>query len=184
MAGPNLLTERLSLSPFEDVDVSELHELFVGAEMRRYLLDDTVVPRAWVEEEVAGSRARFAQDTTCGLWSCRLGEAADIVGFVGFRPFFEPPELQLLYGFTPAVWGRGLATEAAAAAIAYGFDALGFDEVRAATDTPNAASIAVLRRLGMQERRRSTEGEHGTLFFRVSAGEWEGTGRRVTKPRS
>ena len=42
-----------------------------------------------------------------------------LVGFVGFRPFFDPPELQLLYGLLPAYWGRGLATEPAGAPMRY-----------------------------------------------------------------
>lgn len=136
--------------------------------MRRYLLDGQIVSRAWVEDEIRRSAARF-EAGGAGLWTLLERDAPRLVGFVGFRPFFEPPELQLLYGLAPEHWGRGLATEAARAAITYAFRDLGFPEVRAATDVPNAASIAVLERLGMHEWKRTEDGEHGTAFFRVAA---------------
>lgn len=139
--------------------------------MRRWLLDGEVVPRAWVDEEIAQSEARFAAGG-CGLWALREPPAEAVIGFVGFRPFWDPPELELVYGLHPARWRRGLATEAAWAATDYAFGTLGFHEVRAATDTPNTASMAVLERLGFEEWRRSEEGVAGTVFFRVGVRRW------------
>ena len=56
--------------------------------------------------------------------------------------------------------------------IAYAFDTLGLTEVRAATDVPNTGSIAVLRRLGFEEWRRTDDGPAGTLRFRLSEALW------------
>ena len=81
--------------------------------------------------------------------------------------FFEPPELQLLYGLLPSVWSRGYATEAARAVMRHALDDLGFDEIRAATDVPNHASVRVLERLGLREWKRSEDGPRGTVFFRA-----------------
>jgi RimJ/RimL family protein N-acetyltransferase len=171
---PVITTERLTLRPFAPGDVDELHELFTDADVRRHLLDDTVVSREWVEEEVVSSQARFAE-SGCGLWTLTERVREGIAGFVGFRPFFDPPELQLLYGLLPSCWGRGFATEACEAAIDYAFGVLGLEDVRAATDAPNSASIAVLERLGMRERRRTTHGTHATVFFHVLSSEWLGS---------
>jgi RimJ/RimL family protein N-acetyltransferase len=170
---PVITTERLTLRPFAPDDLVELHELLTDADVRRHLLDDTVVSREWVEEEIVSSQARFVE-SGCGLWT--LGDRArdGIIGFVGFRPFFDPPELQLLYGLHPSHWGRGFATEAAGAALDYAFGVLGLEEVRAATDVPNTASVAVLERLGMTERSRTADGPSGTRFFRLLASEWPG----------
>jgi RimJ/RimL family protein N-acetyltransferase len=44
--------------------------------------------------------------------------------------------------------------------------------VRAATDVPNAGSIAVLRRLGFEEWKRTEDGPAGTLRFRLGAERW------------
>jgi RimJ/RimL family protein N-acetyltransferase len=171
---PVITTERLTLRPFAAEDVDELLDLFIDADVRRHLLDDMVVSREWVEEEVSSSQARFTE-SGCGLWTLTETSGESIVGFVGFRPFFDPPELQLLYGLLPSYWGRGFATEACEAAIDYAFGVLGLEDVRAATDAPNSASIAVLERLGMRERRRTTEGTRGTVFFQVLSSEWLGS---------
>jgi ribosomal-protein-alanine N-acetyltransferase len=167
--GPVLRTERLELRPFAEEDATSLHSLFTATDVRRYLLDGLIVPRDWVEEEVGASAARF-RNGGAGLWALRALDSPDvIIGFVGFRPFFDPPELQLLYGLDPMHWGQGLATEAARAAIDFALGDLGLSEVRAATDAPNDRSIAVLRRLGMSEWKRTDDGEHGTIFFRIGS---------------
>ena len=171
---PIITTERLTLRPFAPEDIDELLELFTDADVRRHLLDDAVVSRDWVEDEVVSSQARFTE-SGCGLWTLTERARESIVGFVGFRPFFDPPELQLLYGLLPSHWGRGFATEACQAAIDYAFGVLGLEDVRAATDVPNSASIGVLERLGMRERRRTTDGTHGTVFFQVLSSEWVGS---------
>lgn len=187
-AAPLLATSRLELFPFAPADVDELHTVFIDAGVRRWLLDGARVPRAWVEAEIAASEARFAEGSA-GLWSLRerlpaasaRGRPASdakplarrpIIGFAGFRPFLDPPELQLVYGVLPSRWGLGLATEAASAVLFHAFERLGFSEARAATDLPNRASIAVLRRLGFQERQRTADGPAGTAFFLLTNEAW------------
>jgi ribosomal-protein-alanine N-acetyltransferase len=180
---PVLTTLRLELRPFTPDDSAELHALFVDEGVRRWLLDDQVVARDWVDAEIAASGTRFGGGSA-GLWAVRArgdDERArrripqslrPILGFAGFRPFFDPPELQLLYGLLPAFWGKGLAAEAAGAAVAHAFEVLRFTEVRAATDVPNLASIAVLERLGFEEQHRTGEGERGTAHFRLTVTAW------------
>jgi len=134
------------------------------------------VALAWVEEEIAQSDARFAAGE-CGLWMLRERGARPIIGFAGLRCFWEPPELELVYGLHPSWWRRGLATEAARAVTDYAFDTLGLPELRAATDVPNTDSIAVLRRLGFEEWKRTDDGPAGTLRFRLAEARWR-SGRR------
>ncbi len=142
-------TARIALSPFADTHVDSLLEFFRDPHVRRYLLDDSLVDREWVEEEVRTSRERFDAGSL-GLYAAHLREKPDaLVGFAGFRPFYDPPVLQLVYGIGPAYVGRGLATDMARMVIGVAFDELGFQEVRASTDEPNAASVRVLQRLGM-----------------------------------
>ena len=144
-----ITTTRIVLSPFAETHVDSLLELFRDPHVRRYLLDDSLVDRAWVKEEVRTSRERF-EAGSLGLYAAHLHEAPDaLVGFAGFRPFYEPPVLQLVYGIAPAYVGRGLATEMARSVIDVAFNERGFRDVRASTDEPNRASVRVLERLGM-----------------------------------
>lgn len=176
-----LRTDRLDLAPLSAEDAPRVQALLNHPEVGRYLLDGRAVSRAWVEEEIDTSRRRF-ETGSCGLWLADLrhpgaGEKGGLgstpaTGLVGFRPFFDPPELQLLYAFDPGVWGRGLATEAARAACDFAFRELGFEEVVAATDEPNAASASVLARLGMELWKTEEGAPYRTLFFRVGRETW------------
>jgi ribosomal-protein-alanine N-acetyltransferase len=164
MLAPMIETARLRMRPFERGDADELHRIFTDAGIRQYLLDDRIVPREWVEEEIAASIARF-ESGSAGLFCVYSKEDETLIGFCGFRPFFEPPELQLLYGLLPACWSKGLATEAARAMIAFGFQELAFDRVTASADAANAASLRVLEKAGMVFDRRATIDGLETLFY-------------------
>ena len=166
-----LYSARTVLRPFGEADAAELLAVFRDPAVRRHLLDDSLVPPEWVKDEIRSSNERFAQ-SGAGLWSISLKEETRIAGFVGVRDFFEPPQLQLLYGLLPDYWGRGLATEVAARICAEAFTTLGMDRVRAATDSPNAASARVLERLGMTLVRSSAEGTAGTLFYELKREDW------------
>jgi RimJ/RimL family protein N-acetyltransferase len=88
-----------------------------------------------------------------GLWAV---EAPGIAPFIGFTGFAVP---RFGAHFTPAVeigWrigveyqNRGYATEAARAALAYGFGTLGLDEVVSFTVPANRASRRVMEKVGM-----------------------------------
>jgi RimJ/RimL family protein N-acetyltransferase len=154
-------TARLDLAPIGMSDSAALLHVFRDADVRRYLLDGKSVSADWVTAEIRASERRFGRGGA-GLWAVRRLGDPSIIGFVGFREFFDPPELQLLYGLLPDHWGRGLATEAAAAACRFAFETLGWTEVRAAIDVPNTASGAVLERLGFRLERTTDD---GTAFY-------------------
>ena len=54
------------------------------------------------------------------------------------------------YVLAQAHWGRGYATEAAAAILRFGFDEVGFHRIAATCDPENIASARVLEKIGMQ----------------------------------
>ena len=164
LRGPVIATTRLVLHPLADSDTDELVAVFREPRVRRYLLDDEIVSAEWVRAEIAASALRFERDGT-GLWAVRLTGRTALIGFAGFREFFDPPQLQLLYGLRPQFWGQGLATEAAAAACNHGFGPVGLDRIVAATDADNEASARVLLRLGMRPVETRPEGAGGTTVY-------------------
>jgi RimJ/RimL family protein N-acetyltransferase len=86
-----------------------------------------------------------------GLWRCDLkatGEAAGLCGLVK-RDGLEHPDVG--YAFLERFWGAGLATEAAAACLAYGLKTLGLPVIVAITTPANAGSIAVLKKIGLRD---------------------------------
>jgi [ribosomal protein S5]-alanine N-acetyltransferase len=153
----------LQLAPLEPEDVEALHALWTAPRVRRFLWDDEVIPLDRTAEVVRTSGRLFAEQGF-GLWAARE-PGGRLVGFAGFWHFREPPELELLYGVLDEAWGRGYATEAARAIVAYGHDVLQMPVIRASTDGGNTASVRVLARLGFELTRRATVNGLDTLFF-------------------
>jgi len=61
------------------------------------------------------------------------------------------------YELDPRYWGRGYATEAAGAMLAFGFEELGLHRVAAQCIAENAASVRVMEKLGMRREGRLVE---------------------------
>lgn len=84
----------------------------------------------------------------CGLFSVLERDTGAWVGRVG--PWIPEGAIGTEIGWAIARpgWGKGYATEAAAAAMAWAFGHLGWTQVIHCIDHDNAASIAVAHRLG------------------------------------
>jgi ribosomal-protein-alanine N-acetyltransferase len=160
-------TDRLVLRPLAPADEDTLYAMFRDDGVRRFLLDGKLVDRDWVRGEIKDSMRRFAEGGF-GIFLAREPIVDAPVGFTGFRPFREPPVLELLYALYPAFWGRGLATEMSRAMIALAFDRHGLDVIDTAVDAPNVASVRVLRRLGFSEVGQSPGAFGATLHFRLT----------------
>ncbi|HEX5052919.1 MAG TPA: GNAT family N-acetyltransferase [Planctomycetota bacterium] len=166
-----LTTERTLLAPFTLADADELLHVFRDPHVRRWLLDDVLVPEAWMHDEIRASDRRFARSGT-GLWSVRLTADGTIAGFVGFREPNGAAEPSLLYGLLPAHWGKGLALEITTRVCNHVFGELGHARIGAATDLPNTASSTLLRRLGMRHVATTGDGVAGTALFAIDRDEW------------
>lgn len=88
-----------------------------------------------------------------GLWAVELPGVAPFIGFVGLSvPSFEAPFtpcVEIGWRLAAACWGRGLATEAARAVLAFGFEELALHEIVAFTARDNVRSRRVMQKLGM-----------------------------------
>lgn len=164
---PTLHTPRLSLRPWELGDIDALHALWTCPDVRRYLWDDVVISRERAEATVREAIDLAAREDL-GQWLVLDRASGALAGFCGLirRQPGDAPEL--MYGLAPEWWGRGLATEAARAALAYGFDRLHCARITAATDPPNEASQRVMDRVGMRFRHRGTLNGRETLFYEIT----------------
>jgi ribosomal-protein-alanine N-acetyltransferase len=151
--GPILRSERLEMTPIGDADREPLQTLLSLEPVYRYLLDGNPPDPTWIATVVTDSQEDFVR-RSLGLWAARWPGNSTLAGLVGFRDFYDPPVEELLYALHPDLWGKGLATEMASAAIEHAFGGAGRECVRASTDLPNRASLAVLFRLGMRETGR------------------------------
>lgn len=89
-----------------------------------------------------------------GAWAVSLKDTGEFIGYVGLHipspllPF--SPCTEIAWRLAYPYWGKGLAMEAAQAALAVGFDQLGLEEIVAFTTLSNLKSQALMQRLHMQ----------------------------------
>lgn len=110
-----------------------------------------------------------------GPWALALGHTPDhIVGFGGlaFKTYDKQERVHLGYRFATHVWGRGLASELAGAAIAQGFDTLRQTEIWATVRENHLASRRVLEKAGMiwMDIVADTPGAPANVIYRIQAG--------------
>ena len=88
-----------------------------------------------------------------GPWALEIPGIASFAGFVGLSvpPFEAPftPCVEIGWRLARAYWGHGYVTEAARAALNFGFDELSLQEIVSFTVPGNTRSRRVMERLGM-----------------------------------
>ena len=88
-----------------------------------------------------------------GLWAVEVSGVTPFAGFVGLSiPRFEAhftPCVEVGWRLAHAYWGKGYATEAALAALDFGFRYAGLAEIVSFTVPENVRSRRVMERIGM-----------------------------------
>lgn len=169
---------RLRLRVLDEGDRGLLADLFASGEVTRHLaidpLPDETAVRRFAEAFIRTSRRELRERGAGAMAIAMHGEEAAI-GYCGLRPLPDRPRaLELLYALSPPHWGRGLATEAAQAAVAWAFDALDIDEVIGLAAPLNLASRRVMVKLGMAYA-GETDRYYGArlAFYRMDRAHWQ-----------
>ena len=153
-----LRTTRLLLRRWRASDEAQMACINREPEVGRYLnrpVDDDAV--AAFHEVMLG----HWQTHGFGPWaleSIEAGQEGRFIGFAGLAhvpPFLAAagPAPELGWRLDPAVWGRGLATEAALAARDDAFDRLALPEIVSVIHPQNHRSARVATKLGMSRQR-------------------------------
>jgi RimJ/RimL family protein N-acetyltransferase len=146
-----LRTARLLLRGWHDDDVAAFAEMSADPTVMQYLVPLSERGLS-VEDWVARARAHW-DEHGFGQWVVELPGAASFIGVVGlgnvsYEAAFTPA-VEVAWRLARAYWGHGYATEAARAALDYGFGELGLSEIIALTVPANQRSRRVMERLGM-----------------------------------
>ena len=153
MSIPQLRTERLLLRGWTDEDRAPFAALNADPRVMELLLG----PLARSESDALAQRmqSRF-EELGFGWWVVEAPGRAAFIGAVGITvPRFTAaftPCVEIGWRFAAEHWGQGYATEAARAALRFGFEDAGLEEIVAFTVPHNRRSRAVMQRLGMTRR--------------------------------
>ena len=150
MVAPTIETERLTLRSFGEADRAPFAAMNADPEVMRHFREP--LDRATSDALIDRILEAWEGDNL-GLWAVERRLDDTFLGFVGLSiPTFEAhftPAVEVGWRLARVAWGHGYATEAARAALAYGFETLGLEEIVSFTTVDNDRSRRVMERLGM-----------------------------------
>jgi len=170
MSAPHLETKRLRLAPHAPKDMlaliqgADAYERSFGsppaAGLRDFIVSKDVSP---------DYLARLDTSMAADPWTHGFGlihtDTGKVIGFGGFK---GPPEaegvVEIAYGVVPDYQGKGFATEAAKALVAYAFSSGRVRVVRAHTLAEPNASTRVLAKCGFRHLGEVTDPEDGLVW--------------------
>ena len=172
LAIPTIETERLTLRPMREADATALFEISQDPDVVRFVGDRHVptLQEAW--RMVAGWIGHWAL-RGYGQWAIEEHESGRFIGRAGIINPADWPGPEVGYLLGRPWWGRGYATEAARAAMDWGFRDRGFTDLLSLIDPENHASIAVATRLGETRRGATEVMGHHVMVYGISRAEWE-----------
>ena len=156
---PPIDTVRLRLVPTTLEHASALFPIWGNPDLLGHYLKDvckTVDDCAHVVE-----RMLSGQESGAGYrWSIGMPDCGRIIGSLGYHDWNrQERRAELSYELVPEQWGRGYATEAAAAVLDFGFRQMRLTTVVGQVARTNAPSIRVLERAGFVRSGLTPSGE-------------------------
>jgi RimJ/RimL family protein N-acetyltransferase len=146
-------TERLYFRELEPTDDEGMFELDSNPEVHTYLGNNPVTT---IEESRAAIDFIREQYRTNGIgrWAALLKETGEFIGWAGLKlernVNGHDSHYDLGYRFIQKHWGKGYASEAAAAFVDYGFNVMKLEKINATADPSNAASRKILEKAGLK----------------------------------
>ena len=148
---PTLETPRLLLRTFTRADAADHARIYGKPDVTRFLARG---PFLGLE---AARRSRSALELFIehrkkhgfGVWAVVERATGSLIGQCGLKYLPSSPEVEILYALDTPYWGKGLATEAADAALRHGFESTGLDRIVAVAMPEHRRSHRVMEKLGM-----------------------------------
>ena len=167
-----IATSRLILRRFHRDDAAAMQAVLCDPEVMRFSLEGPLSSDA-VEPWVLAQADHQQTARGLGRRAVVVRATGTVAGYAGLGEGWAPRgpgEAELSYRLARPCWGRGFATEAAAALLEYGLSTLGLPRVVAMVDPGNTMSVQILTKIGMAyERPVMLEGyDHPDHLYAIS----------------
>ena len=154
-------TERLAVRQFQPADLDAFAALCADPKVTRYVDDGTTLSRSEVAHWIEVCQEKYQQR---GYGTSAVFEKAtgDFIGYCGVVRAPGNDFDELIYVYHAHSWGKGYATEAGRAMLAYVFEKSTLDEIYATIYPDNGSSIKVADKLGMtfEKQERNADGTY------------------------
>lgn len=166
-----LETERTFLRQLNDIDFEDYFRLESNPEVMQYI---TGKPRTREEARLrfAKQRLEYLRDPGFGVWSVCLNSGGQLIGTACLNYIQDTSIRQIGYKFIPSQHGKGLATEIAAALLAYGFETCGLPIISAICNPLNKASEKVMLKAGLEYVGTGIFFDTECLHYRIDSATW------------
>jgi ribosomal-protein-alanine N-acetyltransferase len=151
-------------------DLEDLCRLTSDPEVMRFL-GKGVRTRAETESALVAAIEHWERHDF-GIWIVEDLCDGDFMGRCGLRYFQGTPEVELSYSYGKPAWGRGVASEAAAASVQFGFEKLHLDRIIAIAMPENIGSRRVMEKLGMRYARNASYFGFDHVFYAIANGDY------------
>ncbi|MFI5640843.1 GNAT family N-acetyltransferase [Streptomyces goshikiensis] len=160
-------TPRLLLRRWSNDDLVPLSEINADPEVMRWIGDGSTLDLDRTAEDIERFEDEWDEEGF-GPFAVELLASGELIGVVGLSvPEWLPevlPAVEITWRLGRAYWGQGYASEAAQATLEFALQDRGLDRVVAINRAGNDDSENVIRKLGMEPDRDTTDPEHGHLL--------------------
>jgi RimJ/RimL family protein N-acetyltransferase len=181
MEFPTMQTEHLVLKGWRTEDAEALFDILQEDGILDYFPNPTPPARTWADDYIAHHLAHWKQ-FGYGHWAVSMREDNRVVGWAGLEYLPDLGETEVAYLLSRHVWGRGYATEAARAAVRFGFKSAGLDRIIGLVHPENIGSRRVLEKCGMTLSDRLTLWGLEMSRYRVDRAAYEEQSREAAGP--
>ncbi|MBK3644107.1 GNAT family N-acetyltransferase [Streptomyces sp. MBT33] len=180
---PMLETPRLILRRWRADDVAPMAAVNADPEVMRWIGDGSLRDEQRTRRGIEAIEREW-DEQGFGLFAVEIRSTGGLAGFTGLSvPHFMPelsPATEVGWRLARAYWGQGLATEAAAAAVRFGFEDRGLEQIVSIAQVGNGASERVMTKLGMLPVRETVDPSCGrrVRVFELTSDQYVGATRR------
>jgi RimJ/RimL family protein N-acetyltransferase len=159
-----LETPRLILRRWREEDVAPMAAINADPEVMRWIRDGSVRDEQQTRDGIRAWESEW-ETQGFGLFAVEVRSTGELAGFTGLSvPNFMPeilPAVEVGWRLGRSHWGQGLATEAAEAAVRFGFEERGLERIVSTTQVGNHASERIMTKLGMHPARETVSPPYG-----------------------
>jgi ribosomal-protein-alanine N-acetyltransferase len=167
MRGQEIETLRLRLRHFTPDDADDLYHIYSYPELFKYMSNEKKL--SWEQTVgVINSLTENWQQHQVGVWAVVYKKDRKLIGHCGFKFLENTQEIQIGYLLLPSYWGMGLGTEAASAALKYGFEGAKLERVVAVAKPENIASRRVMEKVGMKYEKDAYYYNNNVVYYSIS----------------
>ena len=146
---PTIKTERLTLRKINGDDVEDMFEYSSDARVTEFLTWSPHPDRTYTLEYVSYLQSRYRTGDYYD-WAVVLRDSGKMIGTCGFTRFdYANNSAEIGYVLNAAYRGQGIAAEAVARVLEFGFERLGLNRIEGRYMVENAASRRVMEKCSM-----------------------------------